>query len=341
MARKIISNIKLGVFVLAGLMFLILLLYMIGKNENMFGKTYVLKARFENVHGAVAGNNVRYSGISVGTVKKIKILNDTVIEISMVIETKMKKFIRKNAIVSIATDGFVGNKIVNIVPAKEPAPLAVEGDVLVSKKSLNTDDMLQVLDRTNNNIALITDSLKTTVLNINSTVQRINNSTALWALLNDKTIPSNLRATIADIRSAAAKADLLTGNFNQVITDIQNGKGSLGAILTDSSFAINLNEAIAKIKGVGDEADRLAEEMNKLVAGISSDVNRGKGTLNALLKDSALAAKLNASLDNIQKGTDGFNQNMEALKHNILFRGYFKKLEKQKQKENKAATAKE
>lgn len=341
MAKKTISNIKLGVFVIAGLMFLVLLLYMIGKNENMFGKTYVLKARFQNVQGAVAGNNVRYSGISVGTVKKIRILSDTVIEISMIIETKMKKFIRKNAVVSIATDGFVGNKIVNIIPAKEPAPLAVDGDILVSKKSLSTDDMLQVLERTNNNIAFITDSLKTTVLGINSTIQRINNSTALWALLNDKTIPANLRASVADIRSAAAKADLLTGNFNHIVTDIQSGKGSLGAILTDSSFAINLNEAIAKIKGVGDEADKLAEEINKLVAGISSDVNKGKGTLYALLKDSAIVSKLNVSLDNIQKGTDGFNQNMEALKHNILFRGYFKKLEKQRQKETKQTTVRE
>jgi phospholipid/cholesterol/gamma-HCH transport system substrate-binding protein len=51
-----------------------------------------------------------------------------------------------------------------------------------------------------------------------------------------------------------------------------------------------------------------------------------------LLKDTALVSRLNQSLDNILKGTDGFNQNMEALKHNFLLRGYFRKLEKKKNK---------
>jgi phospholipid/cholesterol/gamma-HCH transport system substrate-binding protein len=326
MAKQSFNNIKLGVFVLAGLLFLILLLYMIGKNRNLFGHTYVLKSRFSDVRGAVAGNNVRFSGISAGTVKKITILKDTLIEISMVMDAKMKKFIRKNAVASIATDGFVGNKVVNITPGKEDSPLAVEGDILPSKNLPSTDDMLQVLNKTNNNIAEITDDLK-------STVKRINNSSALWNLLNDESVPANLRASVASIRAASAKAELLTGNFNTIITDIQHGKGSLGAIIHDSSFAINLNEAIRKIKSVGDEADKLGGEMSSFVSGIRNEVNNGKGALNALLKDTTLVNKLNSSLENIRKGTDGFNQNMEALKHSIFFRGYFRKLEKQHAKD--------
>ena len=140
MANRIVNNVKLGIFVLAGMLFLVFLLYMIGKNRNMFGNTYVLKARFENVQGLVAGNNVRFSGIQAGTVKRVKILNDTTIEVTMIIETKMKPIIRKNAIVSIGTDGLVGNKVVNIIPSKEPSPLAVEEDVLASKKAVNTDE---------------------------------------------------------------------------------------------------------------------------------------------------------------------------------------------------------
>ncbi|MFC0774995.1 hypothetical protein [Terrimonas alba] len=84
---------------------------------------------------------------------------------------------------------------------------------------------------------------------------------------------------------------------------------------------------------MGEEADSLANEISKVVTGIRQDINNGKGTVNALFKDSALAIKLNASLDNIQKGTDSFNQNMKALKHNFLLRGYFRKQKKQKRKE--------
>ena len=334
MTKRVISNVKLGAFVLGGLVFLVLLLYMIGKNRSLFGSTYILKARFENVQGLVAGNNVRFSGIQAGTVKRVKILSDTVIEVTMIIDTKMEPIIRKNAIVSISTDGLVGNKVVNIVPAGEPASLAAEGDILASKKSVNTDEMMQTLYKTNNDIAVIAANLKTTV-------QQINNSSALWALLNDKSIPQDLRTSLANIRLATGKAGNMADDLHDIVMDVKSGKGSVGAILTDTSFAHNLNEAIQKIKTVGNEADSLAGEINKVVAGIQQDVNNGKGTVNALLKDSAMTIKLNASLDNIQKGTEGFNQNMEALKHNFLLRGYFRKQEKKKRKEEAKSTVKE
>ena len=134
MAKRGINNVKLGAFALAGLIFLVLLLYMIGKNRNLFGSTYTLKARFENIQGLVTGNNVRFAGIEAGTVKRIKIQNDTTVEITMIIDKKMLNVIRKNAMVSIGTEGFVGNKVVNIVPSRQPSPLAEEGDMLVSKK---------------------------------------------------------------------------------------------------------------------------------------------------------------------------------------------------------------
>jgi phospholipid/cholesterol/gamma-HCH transport system substrate-binding protein len=328
MANKAINNTKLGGFVLAGLLFLVLLLYMIGNNQNLFGDTYVLKARFENIQGLVPGNNVRYAGIQTGTVKEINILDDTTIEVTMVIEKEMLHIIRKNAIASIGTDGFVGNKLVNIYPARQPAATATEGDILLSKRSVSTDDMLQTLSKTNGDIAVIAAELKTTV-------QRINNSAGLWKLLNDESIPKDIRLTLSNIRSAAARANDMAGSFQSVAADIKNGKGSVGMILKDSSIANNLNEAILKIKSVGNQADSLVEEVNRLVAGIRDDKDNGTGTLHALFKDSAIVVKINASLDNIQKGTDNFNQDMEALKHNFLFKGYFKKLEKQKQKEEK------
>jgi phospholipid/cholesterol/gamma-HCH transport system substrate-binding protein len=117
-----------------------------------------------------------------------------------------------------------------------------------------------------------------------------------------------------------------------VVGNVKEGKGSLGVLLNDTSFARNLNDAVLKIQMVGDQAEALATGIQSAVAEIQYEINHGKGTVNALLKDSAIAQKLNNTLENIEKGTDGFNLNMEALKHNFLFRGYFRKLEKQKQK---------
>lgn len=311
---------------MAGLLFIILLLYMIGKNRNLFGNTYVLKAGFENVQGLVPGNNVRFAGIQAGTVKRISIISDTLIEVTMIVDKKMKGVIRKNAIVSIGTDGLVGNKVVNIVPSKEPSLPAVEDDVLSVKKAVSTDEILQTLFKTNNDVAVIATELK-------ATVQRINSSNALWALLNDTSLSQGIRSSVLNIRSDSAEAGTMVNDLQAVVTGIKNGKGSVGEFLQDTLFAYNLNEAVQKIQSVGDEAMVLTAELNELVAGIQQDVNNGRGTVNSLLKDSLSVLKINASLDNLQKGADGFNQNMEALKHNFLFRGYFKKLERQKRNE--------
>jgi phospholipid/cholesterol/gamma-HCH transport system substrate-binding protein len=322
MATKLYNNIKLGTFVMGGLLFLVLMLYMIGKNRNLFGATYVLKARFENIQGLVAGNNVRYAGINAGTVKKISILNDTTIEVTMILEKKMLEVVHKNAIASIGTEGLVGNKVVNITHNRQAAALAVEGDILDSKKMVSTDEMLQKLANTNNDISIIADNLKTAI-------QRVNNSTALWSILNDNTLPQNLRASATNVKLATAKADHIVDNINSIV------KGSLGIVLKDTLLAKSLNDAIVKIKNAGTEAEAITAEINKVIYGIEQDINNGKGTANALLKDSMIVVKLHSILTNIDKSTDGFNQNMEALKHNFLLRGYFKKLEKQKKKEMK------
>lgn len=328
MAKKAINNVKLGVFVLAGLLIMIFSLYMIGKDTNMFGSNYTLKVRFDNVHGLTSGNNVRYSGIQVGTVKRVKILSDTLIEVSMLIDTKMKRYIHKNDIVNMSTDGLMGNRILNITPAKDGSPLAENGDMLVTKKSVSTDDMLETLDKTNKNIRDISQELKMTIL-------KINNSSALWKLLSEETLPDNLRASSVSIRKAAANADGMVQDLHTIVNDIRAGKGSLGSILTDTAIAYNLNEAVLSIQQVGSHADELVRELDDLTKGIKSDVKGGKGPAHAILKDSSLVIKLNNSLYNIEKGTEAFNQNMEALKHNFLLRGYFKKLEK-RQKQTKA-----
>lgn len=321
MENRTINNSKLGAFVLGGLLFLVVLLYMIGANRNLFGATYLLKARFENVQGLVAGNNVRFSGIQAGTVKNIQILNDTVIDLVMVIDKKILQIIHNNASVSIGTDGLVGNKVVNILPSKVAAPLAIEGDILIAKKAVSPDEMLQTLYTTNNDIAVIAANLK-------MTVQRINSSTALWTLLSDPNIPKDLKLSVANIGDATSKASNIVHNLDKMVGDVKDGKGLMGIIMTDDTLAKNSVKAIIKIKSLGEQADSLAREIRGLVYDFKQGVNNNKGALNVLLRDSLIATKISASLDNIHQGTEGFNQNMEAIKHSFLLRGYFNKLKK-------------
>jgi len=119
MKKTTSEKLKLGVFVILGLILFVTGIYFIGQKQNLFGKMITISANFNNVSGLQHGNNVRYSGINVGTVKSITMVNDSTIKIDMNIEEKMVKHIKKDAIATIGTDGLVGNMIVNIIPGKE------------------------------------------------------------------------------------------------------------------------------------------------------------------------------------------------------------------------------
>ena len=318
MKKQLINNTKLGLFVLTGLLFLMILLYMIGRNRSLFGSNYLLKTRFENVQGLIPGNNVRYAGIQAGTVKKLQILNDTTVEVTMIVDTKMEDIIRKDAITSIGTDGLVGNKVVNIVPGELNAPIAKNGDLLTSKRPIDTEEILSTLSQTNNDVAIIVSGLK-------NTVERINNSSALWDLLSDDQMVNNIKISAKNIQLATSKASSVSNDVQLLIDGLRKGNGSMGILLKDTILASNLNKTSHNLL-------LITNQLNSVVSDIQKDINSGKGPANSLFKDTMMVNKINKSLNNIQKGTDGFNQNMEALKKSFLFRGYFRRQEKQKAK---------
>jgi phospholipid/cholesterol/gamma-HCH transport system substrate-binding protein len=326
MANRKIDNVKVGVFVLFGLLMLIFGLYKVSKTS-FFTKNFSLKAHFRNVSGLLVGNNIRYVGVQVGTIKSINLLNDSLIEVNMMINEKMRCFIHKKDLVSIGTDGLVGNKLLNISAGNDRINLVETDDILFTKEALNTDEMMLTLNKTNMNVALISEELK-------NTVQRLNNSTALWRILNEETIPNNMIESMENIKKATLRADLMVAELQSVITNVKKGKGSLGAILTDTAIAINLNQAVDKIKKVGDNAAILTNELNVITQTVKSDLLTSKGAYNAFLKDTLLTLKLNNTMNNVELGTASFTENMEALKHNFLFRGYFRRLDKKKRRDS-------
>ena len=66
-----------------------------------------------------------------------------------------------------------------------------------------------------------------------------------------------------------------------------------------------------------------------------NNIKDGKGAINYLSNDPKLVKKIDSTMININEASFRLNENLEALKHNFLFRGYFRKQEKAKLKEQK------
>lgn len=326
--KPISGHIKLGIFVIAGLAFLVLLLYMIGRNQNLFGSHLTIKAVFTDADGLKPGNNVRYAGIEIGTVTYVHFLSDTTVEVAMTVATQAASVIHRNAVASVGTDGLVGNRILNIKPGESGAQMIRDGDYLSTKPKVNLDNALQTLSHTNDDVAEIAEQLKTTV-------RKINESTALWKLLNDRSIPLHLQTALRNIATVTARANNIAGTMETAVADAKNGKGLLATLLYDTAISVELKRTVMQFRKLGTSADSLVGIVQVSVNGLNAELMHGKGAAHDLLRDTSLAGRLARSLQNIEKGTDGFNQNMEALKHNFLFSGYFKKLEKQRFAEEK------
>ncbi len=321
MAQQTSKNIRVGAFVLVGTILLIFSLCLIGAKQNLFGSTFELKAQFKNVNGLMPGNNVRFTGIDVGTVKSVEIINDSTVNVTMVIEDKVQAFIKKNSTAMVGTDGLMGNKLINILTSNEPAASVNDGDFLASKNPLGTDDMMRTLNMTNENVRDITIDLK-------NIVSRLNSPNTLWSILMDTIVADNVKQAIVNIKVTGERTAVITGDLSRIVKHIKDGKGTVGALIADTSFAIRLNQSIVNIKLITDSLALVTGDMHY----ITSKVKKGEGGIGTVLMDTTFVNNLNATMKNVKSGTKNFDENMEALKHNILLRNYFKKKEKEAKK---------
>ena len=320
MTKEKTNYVKLGIFVTAGLLLLVVGLYFIGSNKNLFGSTFKLYVVFKDVNGLKEGNNVRYGGIDVGTVKEILINSDTAIKIEMVLEERMKKVIRKNSVANIGTDGLMGDKLVNIDAGSADQPTVEEGDEIEALEFVNTDDMLRTLEFTNQNVAVVSANLK-------SLTETINKSRGtLYTVLMDTTLSGHFRNALENIESASQYLSNLARDISTVGTDLKKGNGLLGTLLKDTLLTADFKTTMAQIKTSGEQINAATKNMQE----VFENANHGNGSVSALINDSVTADHLRMAIQYIDSSAFRLNEDLEALKHSWLLRGYFRKQQKKK-----------
>lgn len=320
------QKLRLGLFVLIGTVLFIAGVYLIGQGENMFKKTFTISVYFQNVNGLQKGNNVRYSGINIGTVKDITMVNDSTIKVELSIEEKIISHIKKNAIATIGSDGLVGNMIVNIVPGKGISEVINNNDVIESYSKIGTDDILNTLNTSTENAAILTSDL----LKITNSITK--GKGTIGVLLNDTIMAQDLKQSVANLKVASRGASNTIAQLNSIVSSVKTDDNTvLGMLLNDTVSAGKLKIIVTNLETSSAEIETLLNNVNTVV----DDFNSSDGSYNYIVKDTSLVNSLKSTLKNINEGTDKFNQNMEALKHNFLTRGYFRKLERQEKKEAK------
>lgn len=293
----------------------------LGGQNKSFVKSIHISSVFSDVSGLKKGNNVWFSGVKVGVIKSIRFTGNSQVDVDMSIEASSQPYIHRNAGVRISSDGLIGNKIVVIDGGSPQAPIVQDGDVLQSEKLLSTDDIMKTLQQNNQNLLAITTDFKTLGHQI------LAGKGTVGALLADSTMALQLRAAMRNLQTATQSASLMAVQLNHFSNKMNTKGGLADKLLTDTVAFNRIQESVTKLKEAANNATILTDNLNKA----SNKLNSTDNIMGVLLNDPKGAEKVQSTLNYLQQSSVKLNDDLEALQHNFLLKGFFKKKEKAKQ----------
>lgn len=296
---KHLEGARLGLFVFLGTVLIIIGILFIGNKDSLFATTITVNSVFSEVEGLKTGAPVRLSGYDIGSVSDIKLASDTSGKVIVVmrIEESVRNFVRLNSVASIGTEGLVGKKIVSITPGTTDFEVVSDGGTIES------------------------------------------------------TDPVNIQAIISESRGVIANLREMTENFAAITQKVNTGKGTVGKIFNDDELYYS---AVDLTKSADESLDNITSTLNEItnyivelgkginlvmhnvdttminVKELTQKINNGEGALGALIADKSVYDSVKTVITNLvqtsefaSSGASKFAENMEALKHNWLFKSYF------------------
>lgn len=290
---------RLGIFIFIGSAIIVLSVFLIGNKDSLFEDTIRVKSYFSQVEGLKTGAPVRLSGYDVGTVTSINIVDEIParIELLLDIEKDVIKFIRLNSEATIATEGLVGKKIVAITPGSEEYEVIQDGGTLKSKDPVNMGEIFEEARGIVVNLQSVSKDFAEITARVNT------GEGTIGKLINDDEL---YNSTVKVTQTADKSLSSITGRMENI-----------------ADIIIDLSD---EFQTMSSNLDNTISDINNIIARI----NRGEGALGALIADEAVDDSVKIMISNLVQttrevldGTQGFAENMEALKHNWLFKSYF------------------
>lgn len=314
-----------GIFILLGIIILVVTIFTLGGQKKTFVRTFTINAIFNDVSGLQTGANVWFSGVKVGTVKKISFYGDSQVQVTMNIERDAESHIHKDSKAKIGSDGLIGNKIVIIYGGDAKKPQVEKDDFLAVENGLSTDDMLATLQENNKNLLEITKDFKSISKKIDS------GQGTLATLLNDPTIANKLSASADNLKETLANLKTVSEESKNVIANLQGFSGklnkpgnSINDLASDTVVYKSVKATLAQLNNASNSVTKFTANLKT----ISDKLNQKDNAVGVLLNDSETAASMKVTLKNLESGSKKLDENLEALQHNFLLRRFFKKKNK-------------
>ncbi len=310
-------NVIVGLFVVSGVTLFTVAIFLIGSSHRAFTHHFEVYADFANVSGLTKGAKVQVGGLDAGEVKDISVPPSPTskFRLRLSLEQSVHGLVRKDSVVTIATQGVVGDKLLMVQPGSVQAPEAAPGTTLPSKEPLDMSELLNksagLLNDASGTMKTVAgklngtlDAVTTTVNNANDLVVGIKEGKGVaGVLLRDPATAANVRQAVANVRDASAGLNHAAGQADLLVSDLQSRQ--LGA---------KVDQTMATVQNAATNLDKTSQQVQQTVT-------------SAFAPDSAgvdAGTNIRQSLSSLAVATGNMAEDTEALKHEFFFRGFFR-----------------
>jgi len=318
-STKNTRSVLVGIFIFIALVIFIVGILTLGGQRKTFANTIDLMAVFDDVNGLQKGSNVWYSGVKIGTVKSISFNKAGSVDVAISIEENTTQFIHKDAFAKVGSDGLIGNKIIVLYGGTPQAAPVQSGDMLHVEKTASVEDMMSTFQSNNKNILAITTDFKEVSRRL------ANGEGTIGKLLKEESLANDLNNTMAVLKRASVNAERLTTQFNSYAANLQKPGTLTNDLITDTVLFSRLKTSVLQVEEMTRKANEVMVTINNVSQDLQSDLKKTNTPAGVLLNDEQSAASIKETIKNLQSSTQKLDENMEALQHNFLLRGFFKK----------------
>ena len=315
-----------GIFIFIGLAILVALILLLGGQKKTFSRSITLMAVFDDVSGLQQGNNVWLAGVKVGTVRTISFDSNAKVVVTLGVLANVHPYIHQDAKAKIGSESLIGNKIVVIDGGSPQLPLIASGGFLKVQKTLGAQSLMDTLQQNNRNLLTITENLKTIADRL------VAGQGSIGKLLTDETLVNTLQSSLNSLQAAASNAKALTANLSGYTAKLQTPGSLTNDLVTDTIVFNSLRHTAIQLQQIAQSAGGVVDQLQNAGAGLNKSIHNTSTPVGVLLNDQQAASNIKATLNNLQSGTQKLNEDLEALQHNFLFRGFFRKRAKEKEK---------
>jgi phospholipid/cholesterol/gamma-HCH transport system substrate-binding protein len=293
-----------GAFIVIGALLFTAALFMIGARRMLFEERFPIYTEFATLGQLETGAIVRVSGMDAGEVTEIQIPGSPAgrFRVKMELRKDLHQLIRTDSVAATQTEGLVGAIFVNIGGGTEQAPQVPEAGTIPSREPFLLSDLMQQASET---ITMVNDTVVVLRVDIERAVEQL----ALTA--------EDAHALIEDIRpdiaAIAKNGNRIAGDTQQIIASINEGKGTIGKLVNDDTLYQRAREIADEAKTVMANVREVSNEARRAI----SDFRSADGPAQGLMAD------MRVTLTQAREASADLADNMEAMKHNFLLRGFF------------------